>query len=224
MISGFQQLFFADIARLAVGFQCRINARTVVVDDLHAKAVRAALGNALANSAHAQNAQRGTVNVGTGKHVKAPLGPLASAQIMLTFSDATSRRHHQRKAKVGGGFGQHIGRIGGQHARGGHGVDVKVVITHGHVGADFEVGTSCQHLGVNPVTTGRESTVLALQALDQISLRPNCISLIRLDLEMLRQALDDFRKNSACDQNFGLTHEGVQVDALTNEIETALKK
>ena len=185
VVSGFQQLVLADIARFALGFQRGIKARTVVINDLHAKAERATPGNALADAAHAQNAQCGAVNVSTGKHVKAPLGPLAGTQKVFAFGDAAGGGHHQRKAKVGGGFGQHIGRVGGQHAGRRHGVNVKVVVAHRHVGADFQVRAGGQHLGVNAVTTGGESSLLALKALGQLSFGPDRVGLVGFNIKVL---------------------------------------
>jgi hypothetical protein len=88
-----------------------------VVDHPHAEAVRAAPRNALADAAHAQDAQRAAVHLGAGKHVVATTSvPLAGAQEMFALGHAPRGGHQQRKAEVGRGLGQHVGRVGGQHA------------------------------------------------------------------------------------------------------------
>ena len=135
------------------------------------------------------------MNVGAGKHVIAPFRPLAGAQVVLAFSNAPGGGHQQGKTKVGGGFGQHIGRIGGQYAGSGHGVQVKIVVANGHVGANFQVGASGQYIAVDRVTAGGKRAGLTLQSLDQFSLGPNHIGLVGFNLEMLLQLSNDFGKN-----------------------------
>ena len=125
------------------------------------------------------------MNVGAGKHVKAPFSPLAGTQKMLTFGDAACSRHHQGKAKVGGGFSQHVWRVGGQHAGRRHRSNVKVVVTHRHVGANFQFRASRKYLSVYRVTAGGESRLFALQALDQLGLGPDRVGLVGLNFKVL---------------------------------------
>jgi hypothetical protein len=44
------------------------------------------------------------------------------AQRVLGLGHAARRGHQQREAEVGGGFGQHVGRVGDQHAGGAGGI------------------------------------------------------------------------------------------------------
>ena len=206
VVGGFKQLVAADEARLAVGLSRRVELRAVVVDDLHAETVRAAFGNALPDPAHTQNAQRGMMNVRAGKHVVAPLRPFAGAQVMFAFRNAPGGGHQQGEAEVGGGFGQHVGRVGSQHAGSAHRVDVEVVVADGHVGADSQAGASCQHLGVDAVAAGGESAGFALQMSDQLRLVPYRVGLVGLDLEMLLQCRDDLGEHGARNQNFEFAH------------------
>ena len=104
---------------------------------------------------------------------------------MFALGDTARGGHHQGKAEVGGGFSQHVWRIGGQHAGRRHRGNVKVVVTHRQVGADFQIRTSSQHLGVNPITAGGESRLLALQALDQLGLGPDSVGLVGLNFKVL---------------------------------------
>ena len=146
-----------------------------MVDHLHAKAVRTPFCDALADAAHADDAQGSAVNVGTGKHVVAPMGPEARAQKMFGFNQAPRRGHQQGKAEICRGLGQHIGRIGGQHTGRCHGGHVKVVVAHGHVGANLQVRAACQQLGINALGTGGEHALLALQTVDQLGFGPDCV-------------------------------------------------
>ena len=133
-----------------------------MINHLHAKAMCAPLGNALPNAAHAQNAKCAAMNVAASKHVVAPLGPLAGAQKMLAFSHSPCCGHQQRKTKVSGGLRQHVGRIGGLHACGSHGRNVKVVVADRHVGADFQLWASGEHFPINTLATGGENALFAL--------------------------------------------------------------
>ena len=116
------------------------------------------------------------------KHVKAPFVPFSGTQVVLTLGNTPGCRHEQSKAKVSGGFGQHIRGVGGQHACLGHGGQVKVVVAHGHVGANFQLWARGQHLGINAVTAGGENAPLALQFGDQLRLAPDFVSLVGLNL------------------------------------------
>ena len=203
MVGGLQQIFLADVAGLAAGLQLRGQPRAVVIDHVHAETVRAALCNALPNAAHAQDAQGAAMDLGAGEHVVAPLGPKARAQEMLALGHAPRRGHQQGEAEVGGGLGQHVGRVGAQHTGGGHGVHVEVVVTHGHVGDDPEMRAGRQHLRVDALAAGGEGARLTLQALDQLGFGPDRVIGVGLDLEVLRQAFDGFTKNGARDQDGG---------------------
>ena len=141
MVRGLEQFFLATKAGVEAGLGGGVQARAVVVNHPHAKAQGGTPGNGLADAPHADNAQGAAMHLGTGKHVVAPARPKACAQIVFALADAACRRHQKGEAEVGGGFGQHIGRVGAQHAGGRHGGQIKVVVAHGHVGAELELAT-----------------------------------------------------------------------------------
>ena len=168
--------------------------------------MRPALGNALPDAAHADDAQRAAVDVAARKHVVAPGGPLAGAQEMFALGQAAGRGHEQRKAEVGRGFGQHVGGVGALHASGGHGIYIKVVVAHSHVGHDFQARRGSDEGGVDALAAGGEGAVLVGQPRGQLVGRPDHIIGVGFDLEMLRQALHHLRKNRAGNQDAGLAH------------------
>ena len=67
-------------ARRASASAAASRRRAVVIDHLHAEAVRAAARDRLADPAHAEDAERRAVHVAAGEQVDAPLRPLAAAQ------------------------------------------------------------------------------------------------------------------------------------------------
>ena len=201
VICRFEPFLLADVAGLAVSLGGGVQGRTVMVNNLHAKTVRTAAGNALPYAAHTQNAQGTAVYLGAGEHVVAPFGPLPSAQEMLRLGHAPGRGHQQRKAEVGGGFSQHIGRVAGQHACGGHGRYVKVVETHGHVGANFELRAGGQQGRINALAPSGEGALLTLEFFNELGRRPQHIGLVGGDREMLGQFLQHFREDSASDED-----------------------
>jgi hypothetical protein len=131
---------------------------------------------------------------------------LPGAQEMLALGHAPRRGHEQRKAEVGRGLGQHVGRVGAQHAGGGHGIHVEIVVAHGHVGDDPELRAGRQHLGVDALAAGGEGTHLALQALDQLRLGPDGVVGVGFDLEVLCQSGEGFREDGAGNQDVGFGH------------------
>ena len=93
VVSLLQQLGFAHKAGLARRFGRGIERLAVGIDNFHAKAQSAAAGNALADAAHADDAQGAAVHLGTGKHVVAPACPKTGAQKVLAFRHASGRGH-----------------------------------------------------------------------------------------------------------------------------------
>jgi hypothetical protein len=88
---------------------------------------------------------------------------------MLAFRHAPGRGHEQRKAEVGRGFGQHIGRVGALHASRRHGFHIEIVVAHGHVGHDAQPRAGGQKAAVDALAAGGEGSVLVRQACRQFS-------------------------------------------------------
>ena len=201
MIGLRQQLWLADIASLAISFQRGIKARAVVIDDLHAKAMGSAAGNGLADTAHAQNAQRCAVHLGARKQVVMPVFPQACTQIVLALANAPCGGHQQCKAKVCRSFCQHIGGVRALHASSRHRGHVEVVIAHRHIGNDLQLRADGQQRSVDGLRASGQHAVLALQLLGKFLCRPDHIVLIGLDFKVLLQALHHFGRNGAGNQN-----------------------
>ena len=68
---------------------------------------------------------------------------------MLALSHTARRCHQQRKAKISRGFGQGIWRVRADNTSCGHRWQVKIVVTHRHIGADFELFASGQQLSID---------------------------------------------------------------------------
>ena len=52
----------------------------------------------------------------------------------LGFGDAARGGHYQREAEIGGGLGQHVGRVGRDDVARMQRIDVQIVVTHADVG------------------------------------------------------------------------------------------
>mgnify|MGYP000984593485 CR=1 FL=1 len=89
---------------------------------------------------------------------------------------------------------------------GGHGIHVEVVVAHGHVGADFQVGAGVQQGGVDAHAAGGEGALFALQAGDELLGAPLLVGLVGLDVEVGTQALDGLREDRAGHQDLGACH------------------
>ena len=137
MVRGLQEFLLARITCFAGRFSSGIQAAAVVINHLHAKTKSRAAGNGLPNAPHANDPQSAAMHFGAGEHVIAPACPQPGAQKMLAFGHPPGGSEQKRKAEIGRGFGQHIGCIGAQHTGSGHGGQVKIVIAHRHIGANF---------------------------------------------------------------------------------------
>ena len=111
------------------------------------------------------------------------------------------------KAEVGRGLGQHIGRVGGQHASGIEGGDVQVVVAHRHVGHHAQLRVRGQHSGIDAFAAGGQRAHLAGQAGTQGRWAEDLVIQVGLDLEMLLQPGQGFRVHGPGDQDRGL-HAG----------------
>ena len=125
---------------------------------------------------------------------------------MFALRHAPRCRHQQGKAEVSGGLGQHIGRVGAQHAGSAHGGQVEIVVAHRHVGAQLELRALLQQVGVDLFRAGHEDTDLALQALRQLERRPDHIGLVGFDFKVLAELLQHLSKDGAGNEDGGLGH------------------
>ena len=126
---------------------------------------------------------------------------------MLALGQAAGRGHEQCKAKVGRGLGEDIGRIGALHAGSRHGVHIKVVVAHGHVGADLQARRGGQQSGIHTLAAGGQHAIFISQARSQLLLRPDHVVGIGFHVEVLAQAVHDVREDRTGDQDAGFAHK-----------------
>ena len=122
---------------------------------------------------------------------------------MLALGNAARHCHHQREAEVGGGFGEHVGRVADQHAARGAGRHVDVVVANRQAADRAQFGVCGQQCAIDRLRAHHEHAGLALQVLNEFGGRPDHIGLVRRDLEVFAQAIDDVRKHGAADKYGG---------------------
>ncbi|KEH14628.1 hypothetical protein GY15_04125 [Delftia sp. 670] len=203
MVGHGQQFILAHVAGLAFGFQLGRQARAVVIDHLHAEAMRPAFGDALADAAHADDAQRAAVHFRAGKQVVAPGVPLSCAQVVLAFGHAAGRGHQQGKAEIGRGLGQHVGGIRALHTCSRHRRHVEVVVAHGHVGHHLQARAGGQQRRIDGLRARGQHSILVLQMPGQFLRAPDHVILVGLDLEVLLQLAHHFGRDGTGDQDAG---------------------
>jgi len=182
----------------------RRQAAAVVIDHLHAKAQGTAPGDGLTDAAHAEHTQCRAVHILPAELVHRPAVPLTAAQPALRFAEATGRGHHQRETEVGGGFGQHVRRVADQHAPGGAGRQVDVVVAHRHRTHRPQLRAGVQQRGVDALACGDEDSIAALQPLDQGRVAPGLVGRIGHHIEDNAQPVEDLLKHGSGDQHTGL--------------------
>ena len=141
------------------------------------------------------------MDVGAGEQVDGPLLPVAAAQEMLALGDAPRRGHHQRKAEVGGRFGQHVGRVREQYATCCAGRHVDVVVAGRHAADRAQLRAAIEQGRIDRLRAGDEGADLALQMLGQFVAAPLGIGLVRFDLEVRVQALERFRQDASANKD-----------------------
>lgn len=177
--------------------------RAVVVQHAHAEAVRAAAGDALADAAHAEDAQRAAVDIRTEHGLERPLAPLAIAQPALGFGDAARGGHQQREPEVGRGLGQHVRGVAGQDAGGAERVDIQVVVAHTDVG-DRAQSRRVGDLGrADAFVEGDQRAIDASQLLGQPLRRIAGDVAGHGQVEMLPELRDDIVEQGLADPDLG---------------------
>ena len=119
-----------------------------VVDHRHAKAEMPTLGQRFTNTAHADDAQRLAMHIAAKMCRADVFAPLAGAHHVGQFDHTPGGGQDQRKACIGGGFGEHVWGVAEQDAAPGEVVDIVIVDAHRHARHRFQLGGQVQQPGV----------------------------------------------------------------------------
>ena len=176
-------------------------ARTVVVQHLHAETMRAAAGDALADAAHAEDAQRAAMDVCAEHGLERPLLPLAFAQPALGFGDPARGRHQQGETEIGGGFGQDVRRVAGEDAGCAERIDIQVVVADADIGDHLQL-RGVGHLGrTDALVEGDDRAVDAGQLFGDLVGRPGGDRIGAAQLHAIAQ-----RRDGRVDQRLAHPH------------------
>jgi len=198
-----QQRIQVHILRADLGLGGLGQPRAVVVQHAHAEAVSTAAGDALADAAHAEDAQRAAVDVRTEHGLERPLAPVAIPQPALGFGDATRGGHQQREAEIGRGFGQDIRGVAGQDAGGAERVDIQVVVAHPDVGDRAQLGRVGDFRRTDAFIEGDQRAIDASQLLGQPLRRIAGDIAGHGQVEMLPELFDDIVEQGLADPDLG---------------------
>ena len=135
---------------------------------------------------------------------------------MLGLGHAPCRGHEQRKTEIGGGFGQHIGRVRALHASGVHRIHIEIVEAHRHVGHHPQVWAGRQQRGVDALAAGRQHAILVGQPARQLGRRQDLVLLVGFDIQCSTQALQHLGKHGPGDKNAGALHQNHMNVITTN--------
>src|SRR5262249_51881059 len=108
-----------------------------------------AAGEAAANAAKAQNAERLAPYVSAKKLIQIPSRPRAGAHPLFTLWQAARDGHEQRPGKVRSGVVEDSRRVRGDNVVAGDGIDVDVVKADRNGGGDAQLGGRGEELFVD---------------------------------------------------------------------------
>lgn len=143
------------------------------------------------------------MDIGTQHGLERPLAPLPVAQPALGFGDAARGGHQQRKAEIGGGFGEHVRRVAGQDAGRTQGVDVEIVVAHADVGDGAQLRRRSDFRRTDPLVERDQRAVQRCQPRGQLGRRPDGDVLGGGQLEMLAQLRDQVVEQRLADPHLG---------------------
>ena len=123
----------------AEGLLCFLVAPPVVVEQAHAKAERT-FRHRRADSAHAHQSERLVAQLEAQQRQRFPAAPTTPCNQPVPLQHPAAERQDQRPGEVGGGVGQHPGRVCDRDAAPGAGADVHVVVAGPVVGDHAEPG------------------------------------------------------------------------------------
>src|SRR4029453_15119563 len=121
------------------------------VEDLHSPAAVEALGGRETDAAHADDAERPAREVLAEPTERFPCLPPPLLGVGGALHDAASGGEKERARGVGGGIGEHAGRVADTYPAGGAGGHVDVVEADGEVADDLEPGRRVEKRTVNAI-------------------------------------------------------------------------
>src|SRR5215218_5221462 len=170
----------------------------IMKQDLHAEPHVGSPGHGARNAAHADQAESLPADV-RAEHVGGtPSGPGSTAHVALPFPGPATDHEQQGHGDIGGGFGQHVGRVRyGEPACLG-GIDVDVIVADAEVGQHAgaqRLGT--EDLGAELVGYGAEKRVRGAQRVLQAGRSQWSIVAVESGVEVAGQLLLDNRRQPA---------------------------
>ena len=138
------------------------------VEDRHVEAVLCPPGDGRADPSHADDAERLAGHIQAHRFLQQRPGrEVAVPQQPVGLHQPAGTAEQQRHRLVGGGVGEHAGRVGHLHPRLPGGGDVDVVVAHRHVGDQPQLGIAGQHRTVDGVGEQRDQRLAALAGRQQ---------------------------------------------------------
>ncbi len=196
-----QQLGQLAITGAQIVFEMRGQPFAIVIEHAHIETMRCTPRNGLADATHADDAQRGAMHIRAGEQIDAPFFPLPRAQIALGLAHLPGRGQQQGEAEIGGGLGEHVGRVGDGHAALGASGQIDVIDAHGHGAHDQELRAGIEQGRIDALAAGDEGAVLVGQALAQRLGRGDGVVGRGFDFGHGTQRLDDVGKHGARHQH-----------------------
>jgi hypothetical protein len=167
-------------------------------------------GHRLADAAQADHPQGLAVDLEAEEELRPPDPRLLGPQVPVPLGDPPGRGQQQRPGQVGGGLGDHVGGVGGQHPPGRARLQVEVVVADGEVGHHPQPGAGpLQQLAVDPVGQHGQEPVHARDPLQQLAPGHDPFALPNLQPAAPGQVPADPLWHPASDQHGG--HAGILV-------------
>ena len=171
-------------------------------DGLHAKGGRAGRDGS-ANPAAADDAELLAAELHAQHEVQRPALPAASPHQPLAFRQPPRHRQNQRPREFRGRLREHVRCVRDDDPARLRGGDVDVVVAHGDVRDDFQIGCATHHVCRDGVGQDAHQPLLPLQAADELVGRQRRGPVIQLDAAAGLEFRLDRRGDPAGQQDAG---------------------
>ena len=168
---------------------------------------RGARGDGAADPAEADDPELLAAQLGAEHEIERPGLPASAPHQAVAFGDTAHDAENQRPGEIGGGLGEHVGRVGDDHAQLARRVHVDVVDADRHRRHHLEVWQpGLEHGAIHGVGQQRNQPLLAAHAGHELVVGQERVAIVEIDVAGRFEARQRGRRQPLGDEHGGSGH------------------